>query len=277
MSEQPAEFPSDPVDVAPLGAVLEPLRARYAHWLGLDVDQVLDDRDEQPDQIRAMQLILRMERDRTPSWHAALRLAAAGAARICLDSRVRTDPDWRAAISTYTGGHIRKVTRRGRGAQWEATAELPGITLQDGETEVRAMLPGRVVELDKRVSKLQVGGTDAPVDEPPAAAPTDDTLQVWVPPEPVMTLGKTMAQTGHAGMIGAALLAGDDPQTLQKWSAAGCPTDARRASPDQWRSLTERLVDPADGWRRHRLLAVRDAGFTEIAPGTVTVIARAPR
>jgi peptidyl-tRNA hydrolase len=37
------------------------------------------------------------------------------------------------------------------------------------------------------------------------------------------------------------------------------------------------LADPAEGWRKHRLLAVRDAGFTEIATGTVTVIAAAPR
>ena len=276
VADQSAELPGDRAGDERLGAVLEPLRTRYAYWLGLDEDQVLDDRDEDPDQIRAMQLILRMERNRTPSWHAALRLAASGAARICLDDRVRTDPDWRAAISAYARGHIRKVTRRGRGAQWEATADLPQLTVQDGETEVRVMLPGLVSELDKRVSKLQVGGTDAPVDEPPAAEPDELTLQVWVPPEPVMTLGKTMAQTGHAGMIAAALLA-DDHDALQRWNDAGCPSDVRRASRDQWQSLTERLADPLGGWQQDRLLAVRDAGFTEIAPGTVTVIARAPR
>jgi peptidyl-tRNA hydrolase len=37
------------------------------------------------------------------------------------------------------------------------------------------------------------------------------------------------------------------------------------------------LTDPALAWRDERLLAVRDAGFTEVDPGTITVIARTPR
>lgn len=256
---------------------LAPLRARYAYWLGLDADQVLDDRDEDPARIRAMQLILRMERDRTPSWHAAVRMAASGAARICLDPRVGTDPAWHAAVSAYAAGHIRKVTRRGRGAQWEATAALPGISLADGDIEIRVLLPGLVSELDKRVAKLQVGGTDAPIDEPPITGPEAGALRVWLPGEPVMTLGKTMAQTGHAGMIAAALLTADDPTALRTWYAAGCPVDARRADQQTWHRLTSMIAEPASGWDDHGLLAVRDAGFTEIAAGTVTVIAAWPR
>lgn len=256
---------------------LAPLRARYAHWLGLDDDEVVEDREEDPAQIRAMQLILRMERDRTPSWHAALRLAASGAARICLDPRVASDPQWNEAVTAYAAGHIRKVTRRGRGAQWAATAELPGITVRDGDTEVRVLLPGLVSQLDKRVAKLQVGGTDAPVDEPPADEPPAGVLRVWLPAQPQMTLGKAMAQAGHAGMIGAALMAAEETSALRTWYAAGCPVDARRADEVTWDRLRSELADPAEGWRKHRLLAVRDAGFTEIAPGTVTVIAAAPR
>lgn len=240
------------------------------------LDEVLDDRDEDPDQIRAMQLILRMERDRPPSWHAALRSAAAGAARVCLDPRVGTDPEWARAVAEYAAGHIRKVTRRGRGAPWSATADLPGVTLTDGGTEVRVLLPGLVSQLDKRVAKLQVGGTDAPIDEPPPGEPSSGVLRVWVPAEPVMTLGKTMAQAGHAGMIATALLSADAPDVLGVWAEAGCPADVRRADDQQWRHLRSALADPQRGWAEDRLLAVRDAGFTEIAPGTVTVIARAP-
>ena len=139
------------------------------------------------------------------------------------------------------------------------------------------LLPGLVSELDKRVAKLQVGGTDAPIDAPPAGEPEVGVLRVWVPEEPVMTLGKTMAQTGHAGMIAAALLAGADADGLQAWYAAGCPVDARRADQPTWQHLTSMIAEPAAGWEGHGLLAVRDAGFTEIAPGTVTVIAAAPR
>jgi len=248
----------------------------------MNAGQVLEDRDEDPAQIRAMQLILRMERGRPPSWHAALRLAAGGAARLCLDPRVSSDPSWNAAIADYAGGHIRKVTRRARGAQWAATAELPGITAVEGEpddadaTEVRVLLPGLVGEVDKRVSKLQVGGTDAPVDAEPGEPVRDDVLAVWIPPEPVMTLGKTMAQAGHAGMIAAALLVADAPDRLINWQDDGCPVDVRRADDEQWQRLSAAVRGPAAGWQQERLLAVRDAGFTEIAPGTITVIARAP-
>lgn len=255
---------------------LAPLRTRYAYWLGLQSDEVLDDREEDPDRIRAMQLILRMERDRTPSWHAAVRLAASGAALICLDPRVGSDPVWREAVTSYAAGHIRKVTRRGRGAQWEATADLPGVSLREGDTEVRALLPGLVRQLDKRVAKLQVGGTDAPIDAPPTTEPPSGVLRVWVPAEPVMTLGKTMAQSGHAGMIAAALMTAEDRVALQRWYDAGCPVDARRTDRSTWQQLNARFADPESAWREHRLLAVRDAGFTEIAPGTVTVIAAAP-
>ena len=52
----------------PLTEALAPLRERYAHWLQLDPSQVRDDREEAAQDIRAMQLVLRMERATPPSW-----------------------------------------------------------------------------------------------------------------------------------------------------------------------------------------------------------------
>lgn len=257
------------------GAVLAPLAARYASWLDASVDEVVRESEQRSTQVRALQLILRLERDPVPSWHRALSLAAAAAAAVCLDPRSEPGGEWHEPVAAYCAGMIRKVTRRARGAQWAAVQELPGVGLTDGTTQVRALLPGPVDELDKRVSKLQVGGTDVPVDDEPTAWP-EDALRLWVPPEPVMTLGKTMAQTGHAGMIAAALLAADDPAVLQAWLSAGLPVVARRAPAPEWARLAEAVSRPERAWRSGRLLAVRDAGFTEIAPGTVTVIAAAP-
>ena len=154
-------------------------------------------------------------------------------------------------------------------------AELPVDHGRGGRRRGAALLPGPVAELDKRIAKLQVGGTDAPVD---AARPDlpPPVLQVWLPPEPLMTLGKTMAQAGHAGMIAAALLAGSDLAGLAGWAAAGCPAQVQRVDAGVWASLLAATADPGPAWDGG-LLVVRDAGFTEIAAGTITVIARAPR
>ena len=273
-----------------IGAVLEPLAARYAYWLSLDPAGVERDREEAAEDVRAIQLVVRMERDAPPVWHTALAFAATGAAAICLDPRAEPGGEWHEEVSEYLRGHIRKVTRRARGAQWEAVQDLPGLCLAHDATQVRVLVPGRVAELDKRVSRLQVGGTDVePDDTRPirdarsarpaqsAGADSGTELTVWLPGSPVMTLGKAMAQVGHAGMIAAALLAGSDQPALSGWIAAGLPTAVHLATTGLWTNLREELEDPQLAWEASRLLAVRDAGFTEVAPGTVTAIAEVSR
>jgi peptidyl-tRNA hydrolase len=265
---------------------LAALRERYAHWLSLDHDAVLDDRDEDPAEIRAIQLVLRLERAEPPSWHAALELAASGCAALCLDPRAAMGGPWHDLVVDYCHGHIRKVARRGRGAQWDASGGVAGITLSDRGTEVRVLVPTRVAALDKRIAKLQVGGTDVPVDgdvssgvrdetDPDSASP--DLLTMWVSDEPPLTAGKLMAQTGHAGMIAAALLAADDERTLHDWASRGCPARVHRIPARDFARLSQVTATPLHAWSEDRWLAVRDAGFTEVAPGTVTVLARAPR
>ena len=149
---------------APIGAALEPLRNRYAQWMGLDPDSVLADREEPADEIRAMQLIVRIERAEPPSWTLALSAAATGAALVCLDSRSEPGGDWFDAVAAYCIGHIRKVTRRARAGQWAACADLPGLTVEQVgvdsggpaesddpsepavRAEVRVLVPGLVTE-----------------------------------------------------------------------------------------------------------------------------------
>jgi peptidyl-tRNA hydrolase len=259
-----------------LTEALAPLRERYAHWLALDPTQVRDDREEAAQDIRAMQLVLRMERASPPSWHRALAAAATGAAALCADPRSEPGGEWYEAIRDYCRGHIRKVTRRARGAHWVAAQELPGITIDVDGTQMRALLPGLVSELDPRIGRLQVGGTDVAPDEPPVVdAGESAVLRVFLAPTPAMTLGKAMAQAGHAGMIAVALLAEAKPGALGEWMAAGLPAGARRATPAQWSELTARSADPG-GFPATGTLAVRDAGFTEVEPGTITVIAQSP-
>ena len=257
------------------GSVLDPLAARYRHWLRLSAEEVAADGAEAEEDVRAMPLILRMERDNPPVWSSALVASCRAATALCLDPRAEPGEEWHEALTGYLAGHIRKVTRRARAGHWTAVDDLPGVTVTVDGAEVRALLPGPVAELDKRVSRLQVGGTDVPVDltagefgELSAGA-----LLLAVPDGVSMTTGKLMAQTGHAGMIAAALLAAGEPSTLARWRDAGLPVEIRLVAAHAWHRLLER-AGSGDGWA-DRLVAVRDAGFTEIDPGTITVVADA--
>jgi peptidyl-tRNA hydrolase len=93
---------------------------------------------------------------------------------------------------------------------------------------------------------------------------------LWLPPDLAMTAGKAMAQVGHATMLLAAFL---DLPTLTHWAEAGLPVAVRQASAGAWAAAGDPGVDPAALWETSRRAAVRDAGFTEVEPGTITVVA----
>ena len=252
-------------------AVLAPLAARYASWLALPAAQTVADATDDPAEVRAMPVILHIERADPPGRTALLEAAAAAAIAVCLDERAQPDGPWHDDLLAWTSGHIRKVSRRARGAHWQAVTELPGRTIRVADAEVRALVPGLVREAPKEVTRLQISGSELPTDEPgppPAGVPV-----LWLNPSVPMTAGKAAAQVGHGTMLLAALLPDVD---LAAWAARDCRCAVRMATPAQWRELHPG-DEPLAAWRDRRVVAVRDAGFTEVAPGTVTVLAQWPR
>ena len=204
-----------------------------------------------------MQLVLRMERADPPSWHRALAAAATGAAAHLRSTRGAS----RAASGTrrsadYCRGHIRKVTRRARGRALGGRAGAPGH-----HRRRRRHAGARPA--------ARPGQRAGPADQPAAGGrhrcahrtirrspgPTRSRrCRSGSPPTPAMTLGKAMAQAGHAGMIAVALLADDDPPSLARVDAtAGCPAVARRATGRQWAELTARSADAGRAWRRRAI------------------------
>jgi peptidyl-tRNA hydrolase len=79
---------------------------------------------------------------------------------------------------------------------------------------------------------------------------------VWVNATLELTVGKAAAQVGHASMLYAA----------ERGLTEVPPFAVRSAEPARWVQLCAE-VD------RGVAVAVRDAGFTEVAPGTITCIA----
>jgi len=227
--------------------VLDALGARFADGPPREIPPEADG------VVLAMPVILRIERDPVPERTPLLEAAAEAAVAVCLDERAAPGGPWYDAVRAWTDGRIRKIARRARGAHWRAVQDLDGVTVAVGSAEVRALLPGPVDDAPREVSRLQIGGTDLPDDEP--GPPGAGIPVIWVNGALEMTVGKAAAQVGHASMLDAAARGLD-----------AVPSYAvRTADPAQW----ARLCEAAE---RGAAVAVRDAGFTEVAPGTITAI-----
>lgn len=214
-----------------------------------------------PADVLAMQMVLRIEKSDPPERTELLTAAARAVALLCLDDRACGDGPWAEPMTAWCDARIRKIARRARGAHWLAAQEVSGVTATVGTAQARAFVPGRVGDVDRRISRLQIGGTE--VDGTLPSAPVGSGVRLWVNPELEMTVGKLAAQVGHGSMLAVKLL---DEASAHRWRDAGCPLQVCLADRDRWSEL---LVADAHA----RAIAVRDAGFTEIAPGSVTVIA----
>jgi peptidyl-tRNA hydrolase len=248
------------------GPVLAPLAARYVDWLRLPASATSDTSDEDPALVRVMPVVLRVEKSDPPARSALLEAAATAAVAVCLDPRAEPPGEWHDDVARWVSGRIRKVSRRARGAHWEAIQAFAGVTVSVAGAQARALVPGLLEQTPREVSRLQISGTELPDDEPgppPAGVPT-----VWLNPKVELTVGKAAAQVGHATMILAASLS---VQALAAWRVDGFRVAVRQAEPSRWAEV----VVAAERVDRSTVL-VRDAGFTEVAPGTVTCAAQWP-
>jgi peptidyl-tRNA hydrolase len=217
-------------------------------------------RDEGPQY--ALPLVIRVERAAPPARTDALEGAARAVLRFLTDPRV-TEPggEWATAAQAWEDARIRKVVRRARGAGWERAAALPGITVALRSAEVRVYPPVPVDDWPADLARLQVSGTDFEDPEPPGA-PAAGVPVLWLNPGLPMTAGKAMAQAGH----GAQLVWWElGPTSRSAWAGGDFELAVRVAGPEQWAELL------ASG-----LPVVTDGGFTEVAPGSATVVGDHP-
>ncbi|MEU2877209.1 peptidyl-tRNA hydrolase [Streptomyces sp. NPDC007070] len=212
-------------------------------------------RDQAPQFV--LPLVVRIERAAPPARTDALETAARAVLVLLDDERSLGDGAWARAVRDWQDARIRKVVRRARGAEWRRAEALPGITVTGQTAEVRVFPPVPLDGWPKDLAKLQVSGTDLDDPEPPAE-PGPGVPVLWLNPGLEMTAGKSMAQAGHGAQLAWWELT--QPQRAA-WRAAGYPLAVRTAAPGRWEELTT-----------SGLPVVRDAGFTEIAPGLTVAV-----
>ncbi|TDU91043.1 peptidyl-tRNA hydrolase [Kribbella voronezhensis] len=211
-------------------------------------------------------LVVRVEKGARPAQTDALETAARAVLAILSDDRSVGEGEWAEAMAGWQDARIRKVVRRARGAEWRRAEALPGITVTgraagDSPAEVRVFPPVPLEEVPKDLAKLQVSGTDFE-DPEELPAPEPGLPVLWINPALEMSSGKAMAQCGHAAQLAWWELS---PEERKEWAAADFALAVRTASPAQWQTL-----------QGSGLPVVQDAGFTEVAPGSRTVIAAHP-
>ena len=215
-----------------------------------------DPRDLAPQYV--LPLVVRVERATPPARTDALEAAALAVLTLLTDPRSHGDGDWAGPVTAWTDARIRKVVRRARGAEWRRAEALDGITVTRGSAELRVFPPVPLDGWPRDLARLQVAGTDLTDPQPPPPPPPG-LPALWLNPDLEMTAGKAMAQVGHAAQLGLSAL---DPAVADRWRAGGFPLAVRTATARHWTELV-----------RRDLPVVRDAGFTEVAPGTCTAVA----
>jgi peptidyl-tRNA hydrolase len=216
-------------------------------------------RDQAPQFV--LPLVVRIEKAAPPARTDALETAARAVLVLLADERAAGDGEWAEVVRDWQDARIRKVVRRARGAEWRRAEALPGITVTGKTAEVRVFPPVPLDGWPKELARLQVSGTDLDDPEPPAEADTTAPV-LWLSPDLDMSAGKAMAQAGHGAQLAWWELSDEERAA---WRDAGFPLAVRTAAPGHWAELT------ASG-----LPLVRDAGFTEIAAGSCTVVADHP-
>ncbi|MFF3067406.1 peptidyl-tRNA hydrolase [Kitasatospora sp. NPDC057936] len=215
-----------------------------------------DDRDGRPQYV--LPLVVRMERATPPGRTDALETSARAVLTLLADPRVtEADGEWTERVAAWEDARIRKVVRRARGGEWRRAGELPGITVRGREAEVRVFPPVPLDGWPKELAKLQVSGTDLEETEE-IGAPQAGLPVLWLNPDVEMSAGKTMAQTGHAAQLAWWRL---DEAQRKEWAESDFALAVRTPTPEAWAELV------ASG-----LPVVRDAGFTEIAPGLTVAL-----
>ena len=224
----------------------------------------------------ALQLVARVEADCPPGIADLTTAAGVATVRLLADARSGPGGPWEAAVARWEAGAIRKLVRRARGAAWVRALRLDGLTVSHGAASIHVVPPGPAHPLPPALDRLQVSGLTAGGPRPSSwrSPPDWAGVRIALTPEGDLTAGKLAAQAGHAAHLAWRAM---DPGRRDRWGRAGLVVEVAFPEPVTWATLlpggavTGGNPEGEEGERAP--VVVRDAGFTEAAPGQLTALA----
>jgi peptidyl-tRNA hydrolase len=179
------------------------------------------------------------------------------------------DPNHTSAFELWYSRSFRKVCLRSNEKDWPRVCALDGVDGCVGGVSVVRTLPPRLRSArEKILTQLQAYNAETSKFLSEASSNVEEAAtMVFVLNETLpMRAGKMLAQIGHAVLLAVDAFGEHDADALKAWSDAGFPCAVRRATESQWKSLK----------RDHNVAMVRDAGLTEVEPGSETFMALSP-
>lgn len=171
------------------------------------------------------------------------------------------DPARGAAVTRWMEGRIRKILRRAKNARWEALEAEDGLTTTTGNVSVRVFTPCSMDEIPKNISRCQVSNLKT-ADE--KQAEIADEVEAYSPPLTIFqnrSLGMSPAKAAIAAAHVAHLVSDRmDDEVYAEWKSKGFPLAVSTLG-----EISNAVADSAT-------VAIRDAGLTEVVPGSVTAI-----
>ncbi|MDR7293062.1 hypothetical protein HMPREF3160_06280 [Arthrobacter sp. HMSC06H05] len=159
------------------------------------------------------------------------------------------------------GGGQGKSVRRGKPKDFRALENAGAVMVSVGTAQAAALAPTEY-PLTGRMKQLQVSGTEFEhAGEPTVYGEMNSPkiLHIGIDTVLGMSTGKAAAQSAHAGLTWAMQLSHDE---LEDWIEDGFPSTLIPLDRDGWRTTATNAT-----------VVIRDAGHTEITPGSVTAVA----
>lgn len=162
------------------------------------------------------------------------------------------------AWESWLDGRFAKSVRRAKAGQFAALTPDAASVVEVGAAKAAAFIPSTYEDLDPTLAKLQVSGTDFERSGTWERSPHEGGPWLLVNDGLGMTTGKAAAQAAH-GLFVWFLNASADLRRW--WIADGCPFAVEGVPATEFAKASQNAQ-----------VTINDAGFTEIEPGSATVI-----